>query len=142
MRIEEAMVHLERAINTGGSRAQGAQLVIQVQSPGSAGATPSIPVEAVVSGIDWDAGKVFLVPEQPLSVAAPEVEPVAWIQPAPAVTQLVEALELLLDMQDQACRYDHQGYCQNHNLDHIDGGCRVVKARAALAAYRKQESES
>lgn len=80
MRIEEAMVHLERAINTGGSRAQGAQLVIQVQSPGSAGATPCVPVEAVVSCIDWDAGKILLVPEQPLSVAASGVEPVGGVR--------------------------------------------------------------
>lgn len=58
-------------------------------------------------------------------------------QPAPEVAKLVEALQSLLDMQDQDCRYDHQGYCQNHNLDHIDVGCRVQKARTALAAYRK-----
>lgn len=59
----------------------------------------------------------------------------AHLQPAINVTQVVEALQLLLDMEDEECRYDHQGYCQNHNLDHIDVGCRVQKARTALVTY-------
>lgn len=59
-------------------------------------------------------------------------------QPAPDVEALAEALESLLDMQDEDCRYDHQGYCQNHNLDHVEDGCRVARAKAALAAHRKQ----
>lgn len=50
---------------------------------------------------------------------------------------LTEALEALLEVQDEGCRYDHEGYCQSHNLDHVDDGCRVAKAKAALAAYRK-----
>lgn len=58
-------------------------------------------------------------------------------QSAPEVAKLVEALQSLLDMQDEDCRYDHQGYCQNHNLDHFADGCRVARARTALAAYRK-----
>lgn len=58
------------------------------------------------------------------------------------VAKLAEALQSLLDMQDQDCRYDHQGYCQNHNLDHIDVGCRVKKARNALAAYRNQGGDT
>lgn len=57
------------------------------------------------------------------------------------VADLAEALESLLEMQDEDCRYDHQGYCQGHNLDHIDDGCRVAKARSALADYQKREGE-
>ena len=59
-------------------------------------------------------------------------------QPSPDVSALVEALESLLEVQDEDCRYDHQGYCQNHNLDHVDDGCRVARAKTALAAHRKQ----
>src|SRR5690554_5310640 len=33
--------------------------------------------------------------------------------PTPDVSGLVEALEALLEMQDEDCRYDHEGYCQN-----------------------------
>ena len=57
------------------------------------------------------------------------------------VAKLVEALELLLEVNDQNCRYDHYGNCQSHNLDHIDSDCRVEKARAALAAYRNRGGE-
>lgn len=59
-------------------------------------------------------------------------------QPALDVAGLVEALELLLEVEDDQCRYDHDGNCQTHNLDHIDDGCRVEKARTALTAYREQ----
>lgn len=58
-------------------------------------------------------------------------------QSAPETAKLVEALQSLLDMQDEDCRYDHQGYCQNHNLDHVDEGCRVAKARYTLMVHQK-----
>ena len=59
-------------------------------------------------------------------------------QPAPAiVSKMVEALESLLEVQDEGCRYDHEGYCQSHNLDHVDDGCRVARAKTALATHRK-----
>ena len=58
-------------------------------------------------------------------------------QQAPESAELVEALQSLLDMQDENCRYDHQGYCQNHNLDHVDEGCRVAKARYTLTVHQK-----
>lgn len=54
------------------------------------------------------------------------------------VEELVEALESLLEIQDEDCRYDHQGYCQSHNLDHIDDGCRVARAKTALAELEKR----
>ena len=52
------------------------------------------------------------------------------------IAVLVEALEALLEVQDEDCRYDHEGYCQSHNLDHVDDGCRVARAKTALAAHR------
>lgn len=67
------------------------------------------------------------------SVAIRKVEQ----QPTPDVSALVEALESLLEVQDEDCRHDHQGYCQNHNLDHVDDGCRVARAKTALAAHHK-----
>src|SRR5687767_9585749 len=42
-----------------------------------------------------------------------------------AVTALLEPLA--------ECRWDHNGYCQAHYLDHSMDGCRVEKARAAIA---------
>lgn len=59
------------------------------------------------------------------------------MQPAPDVAELLEAVQSLLDMEEVDCRYDHEGYCQSHNLDHVDEGCRVAKARHVLMIHRK-----
>lgn len=45
-----------------------------------------------------------------------------------------DALDLLLEVHDTPCRFDHNGYCQEHYLDHAVDGCRVQLAREALAA--------
>lgn len=42
------------------------------------------------------------------------------------------ALRAMVEVQDEACRLDHHGYCQAHYLDHGMDGCRVAAARAAL----------
>lgn len=43
---------------------------------------------------------------------------------------LEEALEPFLD--DNPCRYDHHGYCQEHQGVDEDGVCIVAKAAALL----------
>lgn len=47
--------------------------------------------------------------------------------------RLREALQSMVDVDDEQCRLDHNGYCQSHYLDHDMDGCRVAIARAALA---------
>lgn len=49
------------------------------------------------------------------------------------VSQLRASLTELLEAQDAECRWDHNGYCQAHNLDHMIDGCRVARARELLA---------
>jgi len=51
---------------------------------------------------------------------------------------MVRALEELLEVQDEPCRIDHQGYCQSHYLDNVNshGGCRVANARALVAKVK------
>ncbi len=51
---------------------------------------------------------------------------------------LLKALEELLEVQDEPCRIDHQGYCQSHYLDNVNihGGCRVANARALVAKVK------
>jgi hypothetical protein len=41
----------------------------------------------------------------------------------------VKALDELLEVQDEACRIDHNGNCQNH---YIEKPCRVGDAREVL----------
>jgi hypothetical protein len=51
---------------------------------------------------------------------------------------LLKALEELLEVQDEPCVIDHQGYCQSHYLDNVNShnGCRVANARALVAKVK------
>ncbi len=48
------------------------EIKIIIHSPGSIGATPSVEVEAIHPGFDWDAGQVMIYPSQPLTTLTPE----------------------------------------------------------------------
>lgn len=48
------------------------EITIVVHSPGSIGPSPSVEVEAIHAGFDWDAGQVMIYPAQPLTVLTPE----------------------------------------------------------------------
>jgi len=46
----------------------------------------------------------------------------------------VDLLRAMVDVTESDCRFDSNGYCQSHNLDHQIDGCRVAASRAFLAA--------
>lgn len=48
------------------------EITISIHSPGSIGASPSVAVEAIHPGFDWDAGQVMIYPAQPLTTLTPE----------------------------------------------------------------------
>lgn len=48
------------------------EITILVHSPGSIGPSPSVEVEAIHAGFDWDAGQVMIYPAQPLTTLTPE----------------------------------------------------------------------
>lgn len=48
------------------------EITILVHSPGSIGPSPSVEVEAIHAGSDWDAGQVIIYPAQPLTTLTPE----------------------------------------------------------------------
>lgn len=48
------------------------KITILVHSPGRIGPSPSVEVEAIHAGFDWDAGQVMIYPAQPLTVLTPE----------------------------------------------------------------------
>ncbi len=47
-------------------------VTIVVHSPGSIGSTPSVEVQSIHAGFDWDSGKVLIFPTQPLTTLTPE----------------------------------------------------------------------
>lgn len=48
------------------------EITILVHSPGRIGPSPSVEVEAIHAGFDWDAGQVLIYPAQPLTALTPE----------------------------------------------------------------------
>lgn len=48
------------------------EITILVYSPGSIGASPSVEVQGIYAGFDWDAGQVLIYPAQPLTTLTPE----------------------------------------------------------------------
>ena len=48
------------------------RLVVKTLNPGSVGGTPSVDVTRLKFGIDWDAGKVLIETDVPLTRLTPE----------------------------------------------------------------------
>jgi len=48
------------------------EITISIHSPGSIGASPSVAVESIQAGFDWDAGQVLIYPAQPLTTLISE----------------------------------------------------------------------
>jgi hypothetical protein len=78
------------------------------------------------------------------SISMPDeyVEIAAWLCALPDeksdyAKRLAGALERLLETNDEPCRFDHDGACQEHYLDE-SGQCRVAQARDLLANYRNK----
>lgn len=47
-------------------------VTIVVHSPGSIGSTPSVDVQSIQAGFDWDSGQVMIFPAQQLTTLTPE----------------------------------------------------------------------
>ena len=87
--------------------------------------------DAVVTG--YHGGQCVITPTDPARVF--NTGTVFYTQPTDH-SKLLHALEELLEVQDEPCRIDHQGYCQSHYLDNVNdlpGGCCVANARALVA---------
>lgn len=56
----------------------------------------------------------------------------------PVLREVDYALDAILEIQDEPCRYDHHGYCQTHHLRTKDGEpeCEIMLGRKALEKLR------
>ena len=67
MKIKELVEKLNQIVSiTPDYRLNELNVVIQVERVGTIGATPTVNVERVWTGIDWDSGKVFLSTKESL----------------------------------------------------------------------------
>ncbi|EDA7897953.1 hypothetical protein A4O06_19765 [Salmonella enterica subsp. enterica serovar Typhimurium] len=63
---------LNRILSNNHSHRRDMDVMIVVHSPGSIGSTPSVEVQSIHAGFDWDSGKVLIFPAQPLTTLTPE----------------------------------------------------------------------
>ncbi|HBL0773951.1 TPA: hypothetical protein LON96_005402, partial [Escherichia coli] len=61
-----------RILSNNHSHRRDMDVTIVVHSPGSIGSTPSVEVQSIHAGFDWDSGKVLIFPAQPLTTLTPE----------------------------------------------------------------------
>ncbi|HDI6079550.1 TPA: hypothetical protein PN946_005112, partial [Escherichia coli] len=57
---------VNRILSNNHSHRRDMDVTIVVYSPGSIGSTPSVEVQSIHAGFDWDSGKVLIFPAQPL----------------------------------------------------------------------------
>lgn len=63
---------VNRILSNNHSHHRDMDVTIVVHSPGSIGSTPSVEVQSIHAGFDWDSGKVLIFPAQPLTTLTPE----------------------------------------------------------------------
>ncbi|HGX5450522.1 TPA: ead/Ea22-like family protein [Escherichia coli] len=63
---------LNRILSNNHSHRRDMDVTIVVHSPGSIGSTPSVEVQSIHAGFDWDSGEVLIFPAQPLTTLTPE----------------------------------------------------------------------
>ncbi|EKF3394657.1 hypothetical protein OY653_004590, partial [Escherichia coli] len=63
---------VNRILSNNHSHRRDMDVTIVVHSPGSIGSTPSVEVQSIHAGFDWDSGKVLIFPAQPLTALTPE----------------------------------------------------------------------
>lgn len=74
------------------------------------------------------------------AVSAQPVEPAQ--QAAEINEQLLGRLKEMVEVCDDECWTDDNGYCQAHNLDDVNnGGCRVANAKATIAAAEAKKKQ-
>lgn len=63
---------VNRILSNNHSHRRDMDVTIVVHSPGRIGSTPSVEVQSIHAGFDWDSGKVLIFPAQPLTTLTPE----------------------------------------------------------------------
>ncbi|EPT5180564.1 hypothetical protein ACVRCL_003498 [Escherichia coli] len=63
---------VNRILSNNHSHRRDMDVTIVVHSPGSIGSTPSVEVQSIHAGFDWDSGTVLIFPAQPLTTLTPE----------------------------------------------------------------------
>ncbi|EFB6209103.1 DUF551 domain-containing protein [Escherichia coli] len=72
MKFSKFSESVNRILSNNHSHRRDMDVTIVVHSPGRIGSTPSVEVQSIQAGFDWDAGQVMIFPAQPLTTLTPE----------------------------------------------------------------------
>ncbi|EFI4230915.1 TPA: hypothetical protein ACP4XQ_003843 [Escherichia coli] len=72
MKLSKFSELVNRILSNNHSHRRDMDVTIVVHSPGRIGSTPSVEVQSIQAGFDWDAGQVMIFPSQPLTTLTPE----------------------------------------------------------------------
>ncbi|EOK3667422.1 hypothetical protein ACM5PD_002239 [Escherichia coli] len=72
MKLSKFSELVNRILSNNHSHRRDMDVTIVVHSPGRIGSTPSVEVQSIQAGFDWDAGQVMIFPAQPLTTLTPE----------------------------------------------------------------------
>ena len=72
MKISKFSELVNRILSNNHSHRRDMDVTLVVHSPGSIGSRPSVEVQSIHAGFDWDSGKVLIFPAQPLTTLTPE----------------------------------------------------------------------
>lgn len=97
------------------------EIKILVHSPGSIGASPSVEVQGIYAGFDWDAGQVLIYPAQPLTTLTPE-----------QVAEISESVSKGQSWHAYEAYKKHKAQLENAALEHAKVAGQRDKLLAAL----------
>lgn len=97
------------------------EITILVHSPGSIGPSPSVEVEAIHAGFDWDAGQVMIYPVRPLTALTPE-----------QVAEISESVRKGQSWHAYEAYKKHKAQLENAALEHAKVAGQRDKLLAAL----------
>ncbi|WP_434478002.1 hypothetical protein [Escherichia coli] len=72
MKLSKFSELVNRILSNNHSHRRDMDVTIVVHSPGRIGSTPSVEVQSIKAGFDWDAEQVMIFPSQPLTTLTPE----------------------------------------------------------------------
>lgn len=108
------------------------EITILVHSPGSIGPSPSVEVEAIHAGFDWDAGQVMIYPAQPLTALTPE-----------QVAEISESVRKGQSWHAYEAYKKHKAQLENAALEHAKVAGQRDELLAALElAVEQMESDA
>ncbi|AWX36255.1 ead/Ea22-like family protein [Escherichia coli] len=120
---------VNRILSNNHSHRRDMDVTIVVHSPGSIGSTPSVEVQSIHAGFDWDSGKVLIFPAQPLTTLTPEQ--ITDITDSVRKGQSWHAYQEYKKHKEQLEKLSIELDAANQRIAELEGNCAALAAENA-----------